>query len=129
MRYLLPLFAALALATACDNNNNDLVSPNGNVNGRWDLRTLNGSALPYPVSSRTSLIGEQLTLNNDGTYSDIAAYSDGTTFTELGYYSVNNNAITFQDQTDGITYSGSVSGDVLTEITSNGAFTSVYQRE
>ena len=127
MRYLIPLFAAVTLATACGNN--DLVSPTGNVTGRWDLRTLNGSPLPYTINSRVAVTAEQLTLNNDGSYSDVASYSDGTTFTELGYYTLNNNAITFQDQTDGITYSGSISGNVLTEITNNGAFTSVYQKE
>src|SRR3569833_3194012 len=128
MRYLLPIFAALSLATACANN--DAVSPNGNVSGRYDLRTLNGSPLPYAINSRISVTAEVLTLNSDGSYSDVASYSDGTTFTELGYYSVFNNAITFQDQTaGGITYQGSISGDVLTEITGNGQFTAVYQRQ
>ncbi|HEY4302891.1 MAG TPA: hypothetical protein VGM82_00380 [Gemmatimonadaceae bacterium] len=124
MRYLVPIFAAVALATACSNN--DLVSPN-RISGRFDLRTLNGATLPAAINSRIAVNAEQLTLNDDGTYSDIASYSDGTSFTEVGYYSVNNNAISFQDQTDGINYSGSISGDVLTEI--NGSFTSVYQRE
>jgi len=57
---------------------------------------------------------------------DIASYSDGSTFREFGSYTLNNNAITFFDQSDGITYQGSISGNVLTEI--SGQYTSVYQK-
>jgi hypothetical protein len=127
MRYLKTIFAAVALATATACTNNDVVSPNGTVVGSWNLRTINGSTLPYFIDSRTELMSEQLNLYSDGTYADVASYSDGTTFTENGFYTVNNNAITFNDQTDRLTYSGSVSGDVLTEI--SGSFTSVYQRD
>lgn len=126
MRYLMPLFAAVTLATAAACSNNDAVSPNGSIVGTYNLRTLNGQPLPYSINSRTALVGEQLSLNNDGTYTDVASYSDGSNFNEVGYYLVNNNAITFQDQTDNLTYQGSISGDVLTEI--SGSFTSVYQR-
>ena len=126
MRYLKSIFAAVVLATAAACNNNDAVSPSGSVVGTWNLRTLNGSPLPVAIGSRTVLNAEQLSLNNDGSYSDIASYSDGSTFTEVGFYDVNNNLITFQDQTDGISYTGSISGNVLTE--NNGSFTGVYQR-
>ena len=91
-----------------------------------NLRTLNGQTLPVALGSGAVLDAEQLRLNNDGSYSDIASYSDGTSFTEVGFYDINNNLITFQDQTDGISYTGSVSGDVLTE--SNNGFVGVYQR-
>jgi hypothetical protein len=127
MRLFIPILAAAVIsATAC--NANDATSPTVSIAGTWSLRTLNGSPLPTAVSSNTSIISEQLTLNNDGSYSDVAAYTDGTTFNEFGYYSVNNNLITFNDQTDRITYSGSISGNVLTEVSSNGQFTSVYQK-
>ena len=69
---------------------------------------------------------EDLTLGIDGSYQDLVTFSDGTSQQELGVYSVSNNLITFSDQTDGITYTGSVSGSVLTS-SSNG-FTSVYQK-
>jgi hypothetical protein len=125
MRYFLSLCAAvtLATATACSN---DATSPSGSVVGNWSLHTLNGSTLPYTVNGSTALTAEVLYLNNDGSYSDVASYSNGTTFTEVGFYSVSNNLITFQDQTDNVTYTGSVSGNVLTE--SSGSFTSVYQK-
>ena len=127
MRYLKTMFAAVALAAVTACNNNDLTSPSGSVVGAWNLRTINGSTLPYFIDSRTELTSEQLNLFGDGTYSDAASYSDGSTFTETGFYTVNNNAITFHDQTDGLQYPGSVSGNVLTE--TNGSFTTVYQKQ
>lgn len=123
MRYLLPIFAAVTLATACAN---DMTSPGVTVAGTWNLRTLNGSSLPYAVGSGTSIMSSQLMLNSDGTYTDVARYADGNTFTESGYYTVNNSAITFNDQTDQLSYGGSISGSVLTEI---GQFTAVYQKD
>ena len=52
-------------------------------------------------------------------------YSNAGSSTEQGLWSINNNLITFEDQTDGITYTGSVSGSVLTEtFNSNGLLTS-----
>jgi len=126
MRYLTSILTAVVLATATACNSSDAVSPSGSVVGTWNLRTLNGQTLPVALGSGAVLDAEQLRLNNDGSYSDIASYSDGTSFTEVGFYDINNNLITFQDQTDRISYTGSVSGDVLTE--SNNGFVGVYQR-
>jgi hypothetical protein len=124
MRRLIPLLAlAFVAATAC---NNDSTGPNGSIVGNYQLRTINGSQLPYQVSFNKVIQSEQLTLNSDGSYSDVADFSDGTNFVEQGYYSQNNNLLTFNDQTDGITYQGSISGNVLTEST-NG-YTAVYQK-
>jgi hypothetical protein len=122
MRYLIAMLAAASLATACAN---DATSPSVSIAGTWNLRTLNGSPLPYAVASNASIMSEQLMLNTDGTYTDVARYDDGNSFTEYGYYTISNNAITFDDQTDQITYRASVSGNVLTEI---GQFTAVYQK-
>lgn len=125
MRKFFPILAAvLTLATACQDNNS--TSPTVSLNGSWSLRTLNGQSLPVTINGSSTIISETLTLNNDGSYNDVASYSNGSTFNEFGFYSVNNNVITFTDQTDGIVYSGSVSGDVLTEI--DGSFTAVYQK-
>lgn len=124
MRRLVPLLTlAVALTTAC---NSDSTGPNGSIVGSYSLRTINGSPLPYTVNYNTTINSELLTLNNDGTYTDVAYYSNGNSYVESGYYSQNNNALTFNDQTDGITYQGSVSGNVLTEIT-NG-YTAAYQK-
>ena len=128
MRKIALLLAVVALA-AC----NDSTSPNGNVAGTYSLRTINGSNLPYTFSDNSVLTSDQLTLNSNGTYVDIATFSNAGSQQEQGLWSINNNLITFEDQTDGITYTGSVSGSVLTEtFPSNGSFsgsvTEVYQK-
>ena len=118
------LVLGLALVGAC---NSDSTSPSGGtLTGSYSLRTVNGSALPYNFPNGLVLVSETLTLGSNGSYTDVATYNSGQTSTEFGSYSALNNSVTFHDQTDGITYSGSVSADVLTEI-SNG-YTSVYQR-
>jgi hypothetical protein len=129
MRKIALLLSVIALA-AC---NNDSTSPNGSVVGSYSLRTINGTNLPYTFSDGSVLVSDQLTLNSNGTYVDIATFSNAGSNSEQGTWSVNNNLISFNDQTDGISYQGSVSGSVLTESFSNGgnfngAVTEVYQR-
>jgi hypothetical protein len=84
------------------------------------------------VGSFALLSSDQLTLNANGTYIDQATYSDGSTQTEQGDWSISNNLITFQDITDNISYTGSLSGSVLTEtfpVQGGGSITEVYQRD
>lgn len=119
------LVLGLALVGAC--NSSDSTAPGGGtLTGSYSLKTVNGSTLPYNFPNGLVLVSETLTLGADGSYTDLATYNSGQQSTEFGSYSALNNSVTFHDQTDNITYSGSVSADVLTEI-SNG-YTSVYQR-
>ena|SRR5438105_9013305 len=128
MRRIALLAAVVALA-AC---NNDSTSPNGSVTGSYSLRTINGNPLPFTFSDGSVLVSDQLTLSSNGTYVDVATFSNAGTATEQGLWSINNNLITFNDQTDSFTYTGSVSGSVLTEsfpsTHSSGSITEVYQR-
>ena len=128
MRRIALLAAVVALA-AC---NNDSTSPNGSVTGSYSLRTINGNPLPFTFSDGSVLVSDQLTLSSNGTYVDVATFSNAGTATEQGLWSINNNLITFNDQTDSFTYTGSVSGSVLTEsfpsTRSSGSITEVYQR-
>ena len=131
MRRIALLLAVVALA-AC---NNDSTSPNGNVSGTYSLRTVNGNTLPYTFSDGSVLISDQLTLNSNGTYTDIANFSNANSNPEQGYWSINNNLITFNEQTlngqTGANYTGSLSGSVLTETFSvnGGTITEVYQKD
>lgn len=127
MRRFALLLAVVALA-AC---NNDSTSPNGSVVGTYSLRTVNGNSLPYTFSSGYVLISDQLTLNSNGTYTDIATYSDGSSSPEQGYWSINNNLISFNEQSGTANYTGSLSGNVLTETfaVNNGTITEVYQKD
>jgi len=129
MRRLALLAAVIALA-AC---NNDSTSPNGQITGTYSLRTVNGNPLPYTFSDGSVLVSDRLSLNNDGTYIDVATFSNAGSATEQGLWSINNNLITFNDQTDAFNYSGSLSGSVLTETfpgtRGSGSVTEVYQHD
>lgn len=114
----------LAFTVACGGS--DATTPSTTIEGSYALRSVNGSSLPYRFSDGYMLTQETLTLHADGTYDDVGRYSDGSTTTELGYYTSANGAVTFHDQTDNVVYSGSISGTVLTEI-ANG-FTAVYEK-
>jgi hypothetical protein len=111
-RIALALTLGLALGLgAC---NSDSTGPNGSVVGSYQLDLVNGSSLPYTYNDGSTLTSDQVTLNNDGTYTDVVNYSNRATTIERGTYSANNGNITFNDQTDNIQYSGSVSGSTLT---------------
>jgi hypothetical protein len=118
------LLAATTATAACAGN--DVTSPTVTLAGTYNLRTINGTALPYNFGSGAVLTSDVLTLRNDGTYTDVGRWSDGSTTTEQGAYSNSGGAITFDDYTDNVTYQGSLSGRVLTEIT-NG-YTVTYQK-
>lgn len=123
MRYL--ALAGLVLAAlAC--RAGDATSPTVSIVGNYSLRTVNGGSLPYTFSNGARLTGDLLTINADGTYTDVGYYSNQGTTTEQGTYSDNNGSIVFDDLTDGITYQASLSGSVLTEI--NSGYTEVYQK-
>lgn len=123
MRPVFVLGLALALS-ACAM---DSTAPSVSVDGSYALRTINGTSLPYTFSSGLTLSSDVLTMNVNGTYTDVARYSDGRTSTEQGYYTNTNGAITFNSQVSGFTYQGSLSGSVLTQIL-NG-FTQTFQKQ
>lgn len=130
MRKFVFLAAALVALAAC---NNDSTSPNGSVSGTYSLHTVNGNPLPFTFNDGSVLVSDRLSLNNDGTYVDIASFSNGGTASEQGLWSINNNLISFNDQTDNISYQGSLSGNVLTESfpgsISSQSVTEVYQKD
>ncbi len=124
MRRLLLLAAAMTLA-ACGS---DSVGPSGSITGDYDLQRINGSPLPVVVGTGVLLNSDVLTLNNDGTYTDIAQLSDGSVVPEQGFYDETNGFITFSPTTTGLSqYSGSLSGSILTTTFSDGTV-EVYQR-
>lgn len=126
MRRIALLMAVIALA-AC----NDATSPNGSASGSYSLRTVNGFNLPYTFSDGSVLISDQLVLNTDGSYIDQAHFSNRSDTMEQGFWSINNNLISFNDETDGINYTASLSGTVLTETFNNsgsGSITEVFER-
>ncbi|HKN65092.1 MAG TPA: hypothetical protein VJW73_02390 [Gemmatimonadaceae bacterium] len=122
------LFLAVIALVAC----NDATSPNGSVAGTYTLRTVNGFNLPYTFSDGSVLVSDQLVLNSDGSYTDQANFSNRQPQGEQGFWSINNNLITFNDETDQINYTASLSGTILTETFNNtgggGSITEVFER-
>ena len=127
-------FIALASAlAACDRT----TSPKGAMNATFDLKSMNGSSLPYTRTLGNATLrvtSDVLTLHSDGTYEDVTTYAvpDGaamqtSTSTERGKYSISGSAITFRDQTHGGSYGGSIDGTTLTE--SVNGLTPVYERQ
>lgn len=125
--------AVLVAAGACGSN--DSTSPTLNASGTWSLQSINGTVLPVTIGSgnqTVSVISSTLTISSNGNYNEVVTLrplgaTSNTTFTEIGTWSFTNGVVTFNDQTDGITYTGSLSGNTLTENTSG--FVSVYARQ
>ena len=127
MRYFAIALLAIGMA-ACTN---DSTSPNGSVRGTYDLRTVNGSNVPILVSGGCTLTADQLIISSDGSYQEDFVYSDCAETFDSGTYSVTNNVVDFFSDF-GSTFTGSVSGNVLTIEVPNQAGTSdvwVYSRE
>ena len=78
-----------------------------------------------PGGSR--LISDDLTLYNDGTFLDTSRYDTGETSTDQGVYTSDNGSLNFESSETGLTYQGSVTSDVLTEVV-NG-YTQVFERQ
>jgi hypothetical protein len=125
MRRMMTGILALVLGVAACSSS-DATSPTVSIVGTYTLKSVNGSPLPYAFSSALTLTSDVATLRADGSYTDIATYNNRTMTTEQGTYSNYNGAITFNDLTDNVVYSGSLSGSVLTEI--SGSYTEVFQK-
>jgi hypothetical protein len=117
----------LGLALALAGCGADSTAPSGSINGTYQLHTINGSNLPFTFSNGITLTSDVLTLSADGSYTDVARFSDGRTSTDQGFYTNLNGAISFTSQTASFSFQGSLSGEVLTELL-NG-YTQVYQKD
>ena len=122
------LFMALIALAAC----NEATSPNGSAAGTYSLRTINGFNLPYTFSDGSVLISDQLVLDTDGSFTDEAHFSNRSDTMKQGFWSISNNLISFNDETDGVNYTASLSGTVLTETFNDtggsGSITEVFER-
>jgi hypothetical protein len=119
--------AIVALAVMLGACTNDSTSPGVSLFGTFTLRTINGSQLPFQFSDGAVITSDVVTLNSDGTYTDDAQFSNGAVVVSQGFYSANNGSLQFTDETTGENFTGSLSGDVLTEFFVNGP-TEVFQK-
>ena len=118
---------------ACDRGP---MSPKGAMNATFDLKSINGSSLPFDRTLGTAsmrITSDILVLKDDGSYEDSTTYSlpagnssqIGTSI-ERGKYSVSGSSISFADHTHGGRYVGSLNGPTLTQSVNGN--TPVYER-
>jgi hypothetical protein len=130
------LAAAIVLAaSACGSSDSNLTTPILGASGTWRLQSINGTALPMTLTSggqSVVVVSSTLTISDNGNYNEVVTLAPvgsttSSTFTEIGTWTFANGVVTFSDQTDGIVYTGTITGNTLTESSPN--FTSVYARQ
>ena len=118
---------ALCIALGLSACQTDSTGPGASVAGIYELDTINGNTLPYTFAGGATLVADELTLNSDGSYTDVVQYSNSATTIERGQFFTNNNDIQFQaDDTRIPEYGGTVNGSFL--VTTSGSFRSAYHR-
>lgn len=117
------LFAfALVFFVGC---NNDGLTGSTTINGKYTLRTVNGSALPYTIAgsgtNKTEILDDAITLYEGFTYSRSAhsrvtvngTASDVTT-SDAGSYSIFGTSVTLTSGTGGAATLALISGNSMT---------------
>lgn len=122
------LMVALAVALSACGSDNNSVTPTVSLFGNYSLRTVNGFPLPFTFSDGSSVTSDVLTLNSDGTFTEDEQLADGQVLVFTGIYTQNNGSLRFIDDGSGFTFSGSVSGSILTVIFNNNT-TEVFQKD
>jgi len=136
MNRYVSVVAMVAVASALAACDRGATSPKGAIDATYDMTSINGSALPFSKTLGTATLritSDVLVLRGDGTYEDQTNYEipsgqrvQKTTSIERGKYSISDGAISFNDQTNGSRYGGTISGTTLTQ--SVNGLTPVYER-
>jgi hypothetical protein len=111
-------FGALVLAAAGCSGAGSIISPTLSVLGRYTLQTVNGSSLPYTISSTSGsaveILSEEFTLSPDGTIagaSDVRVTGFGILHaTASGTYTVSGQTV----EMNVVSYSGGVTSSRMT---------------
>jgi hypothetical protein len=118
MRRLIVLVGAL-VASACT----DSSGPIATLDGTYDLKTVNGAALPFTTfqnaTQKDEILGDVI-MASDGSFSQFTAnrvtingqVDDGMS-PNSGSYAIDGSTVTFTHLSGG-TWTGTISGDTLT---------------
>jgi hypothetical protein len=118
LRRLIFLVGALAVSACTDST-----GPIATLDGTYELKTVNGAALPYTTfqsaTQKDELLGDVITASN-GSFSQFTAnrvtingqVDDGMSL-DTGRYAIDGTAVTFTSLS-GTTWTGTVAGDTLT---------------
>ena len=130
---VLAMVAAAGALVACDRG---ATSPKGAIDARYELQSMNGASLPVTTTLGTATLritSDVLLLHRDGTYEDSTTYAipdnqsvQRSVTIERGKYSISDNTVAFNDESNGGRYSGLISGTTLTQ--SVNGLTPVYER-
>ncbi len=123
----------VALSTACS----DGIVGSSTVNGKYTLRTLNGSNLPYTVSTsgttKTEILGDTINLYEGFTYAEtktmrttVSGTATSSTHVESGSFSILGNSVALRGNDGGPLQTAVVEADVMTFVY-NG-LTSVFKK-
>jgi hypothetical protein len=123
MRRVVILGLALGLLSGCNESNPGPVV----VTGIYTLQSINNTVLPFTFSNGVVLNTETLTLQADGSFTDVAVHADGLVVNDAGIYSNFSGSINFGDQTVGSLYQGTLSGNTLTIVF--GTYREVFLRQ
>ncbi|MES2178246.1 MAG: hypothetical protein V4550_10305 [Gemmatimonadota bacterium] len=83
------------------------------VIGKYQLESVNGASLPYIFPNGVGIKSEVIELKEDGSFTDNAEHSDGTTLSDVGTYTNYGNTVILYDQTLGFVYQGLVDGKTM----------------
>jgi hypothetical protein len=100
-----------------------------NVNGSYNLQTVNGFSLPFTFSLAGALTTQQITADvitaSNGSFTDVTTERDTNTQTgavstfttaDTGTYTINGTAVTFTFFSDGSMGNGTISGNTFTMV-------------
>ena len=108
--------AALALCLLFTGCLSDTTAPSTSLLvGTWSLSTVNGQAVPYTYPNGKQILDETFVITINGTYTEEAHYSDGSTYTEQGVITTIGGTAFFQDLTGFISYNGTWSATAMTQ--------------
>jgi hypothetical protein len=134
VKYLLLL--SLSAALACSDSGTG--PSESSVAGTWNLRSINGTSLPFVIvqtgPDKLELTADVLTVTSSGTFTQMTTFrltENGQTTSQsvpdAGSYVLNGTNVTFQFQSDGSVGSGTLSGETLTVSTTG--FSYVYRKQ
>lgn len=138
MKRILMLAFAAALSmgvSACQ----DTTNPSAALSGTYTLRTINGQTPPVAVDVTTQLMGGYITIDRNGSFTDVLTYRDisggvaGPSYDDTinGTWALSGNTVEFTDVQDPYNpYYATVSGGqlVFTNNSSSGTYTVVYSK-
>ena len=136
MRYFVSCLLMVVVA-ACGSDSPTQPTP-ASVVGTWNLKTVNGSALPYLVPQddfdALELLGDVLTVDANGTFRQLSqirvtqdAEASMESVPDSGSYALNGTAVTFTYESDASPRIASLAGNTLTF--AEAEFTLVYKKQ